>query len=185
MKTAAGTEHASGLSESNDLSNNNDEMSTTTTTKARRRRTRSVARSTQGQASGPASQANTERRAVILVKLLKTIYGDPREGLERGTWVRVEGGLTSRLQVEISPISQPGRRICVSRFTEVSAIGPDCTWDSRSMELLMLARVASNKGKGALHQAVMRHWFRHHQRRGMREIASPGWELVPYAGGAQ
>lgn len=158
-------------------------MSTTTT--GRRRRAGSVARSTHGQAFGPASRANTERRAVILVKLLKTIYGDPREGLQRGTWVRVEGELRSRLQVEVSPIDQPGRRVCVSRFTEVSAIGPDCAWDTRSMELLMLARVASNTGKWALHQAVMRHWFRHHQRRGMREIASPGWELVPYAGGAQ
>lgn len=38
MKTAAGTEHASGLSESNNLSNNNDEMSTTTTTTTGRRR---------------------------------------------------------------------------------------------------------------------------------------------------
>lgn len=144
-----------------------------------------MVKSTQGQASGPASQANTERRAVILVKLLKTIYGDPREGLERGTWVRVEGGLSSRLQVEISPINQPGRRVCVSRFTEVSAIGPDCVWDTRSMDLMMLASAARARGKERLHQALMRHWFRHHQRRGMREIASPGWELGPYAGGAQ
>lgn len=128
-----------------------------------------------------------ERRAVLLVQLRRTIYGGTPDQLTSGTMMRVEGEVHPRsFGIEVSPIRQPGRRIAVSKDTEVSSIGPDPCWDARTMTLLLLARVAENTGNHVMQRALMRRYFAHHKRAGLlRMIASRDAQIVPYAGGAQ
>lgn len=136
---------------------------------------------------GAVRNASCERRAVILVRLRRDIYVGSPDQLSSGAMVRVEGEIHPRsFWLEVSPIAEPGRRISVSKDVEVSSIGPDGCWDTRTMLLLLLARQAEGAGNYVLQRELMRRFYAHHKRDGLlRMIASRDAQIVPHAGGAR